>query len=843
MLKVLKIFSENKKTLILIMGLGLFLSLVPSHLAQAGVWENIEGILTYIATWPLKIMGLTVALILLTLGLLAGVLCFIAIGFLSWIKTICLSIPATHGGVVDIGWTFTRDFANMFFILILVFIGLATILKIKDYEAKKTLPLLILIALLINFSPVVVGFVVDITNLITNFFLNQIGSFDWNTFKTILEMVWGPLKTSLGSFVDFKADFLQVIGQVTTVAVFGLVLIAFFTYATATYVVVSVFLFARILYLWILTILAPIAFLSYVFPATRKIYMIGWDNWWGQLLQWSIIGIPIGFFLYLSNWIMSHQGVINSSFQSGGLSTAIIDPNLSISDIMFQGFANIFSNMLAPLVALVILYMGVELSKKLAPAAALQIIEGVKKAGKMIAMSGIAAATLGAGAIGVAGLMGKASAGAAKFEAAAGKVPGIGKGLQLGIAKPISWATRGAERVAVPPLLKYAAAVRTAKIPEEFEKMTPDEQQRYTEAQLTKGARIQYAAKMADLGTLGKTPPQFQEKMAAEAEEKADDRRSPHLKPFSEKIFDVLPDKLTARAKIALESTPETKREMQGKINEMAEGITIEAKVNPDLDNEIIKQAAKKFKVPVSQVTDDMKNATVENIAAGAVHTKELKPKDMAGMAKGSVKSLAFRWGMRHGTSAKMQKILDSFDKDTVENVLDGTGGLNQAFDALKNQPEEQKRVLKNLQRDNESFLKWFFTAPAGKSWKFRGREIIEKPAEEGGYGGYDKFATQVRPIIEKEKEEEKARKDWGERGKLAEEELAERMAKEKKEKIPKDWKKKGRREPPEPSAGLADRLAEEELADRLTREKKEKIPKDWKKKGGKEPPEPSEGV
>lgn len=737
MSKILKIFSENKKTLILIMGLGLFLSLVPLHFAQAGVWENIEGLLTYIVTWPLKILGLSIAIILFILGLLAGVLCFIAIGFLNWITTICLSVSVTHGGVVDIGWTFTRDFANMFFILILVFIGLATILKIKDYEAKKTLPLLILIALLINFSPVIVGFVVDVTNLITNFFLNRIGGFDWNTFKTILELTWGPLKTSLETFIDFTAPFMEVIGEVATVAIYGLVLIAFFTYATATYIVVSVFLFARILFLWILTILAPIAFLTYIFPATRKIYMIGWDNWWGQLLQWSIIGIPIGFFLYLSNWIMSHQGVINSSFQSGGLSTAIIDPNLSISDIMFQGFANIFSNMLAPLVALVILFMGVNLSKKLAPAAALQIIEGVKKAGQVIAMSGIAAATMGAGAVGVAGLMGKASAGAAKLSTAAGRVPGIGKGLQLGITKPISWATRGMESVVAPPLLRYAAAARTAKIPEEFEKMTPGEQQRYTDAQTTKGSRIQYAAKMAGLGTLGKTPKEFQEKMAAEAEEKAE---ISHLKPHAEKIFDVLPDKLTARAKIALEATSEDKQRMQEKIDEIANEMSIEARVNPVLNNEIMKQTAEKFKAPIGQVTDQMKETTIKDIAAGAAHTRGLKPKDIPDVTKGSVKSLAFRWGMQHGTSAKLQKILDSFDKDTVENVLDETGGLNQIFDALKNRPQEQKRALKDLHRKNESFLRWFFTTPAGRSWKFSGREVLERE-----FTSYDNFITQMR--------------------------------------------------------------------------------------------------
>lgn len=90
--------------------------------------------------------------------------------FLTWAAN-----PNLVGGVasntfVQAGWTVVRDFANLFFILIVVAIGIATALRVKQYEVRKTLPRLIIVAILINFSPVICGAVIDAANIITNFF-------------------------------------------------------------------------------------------------------------------------------------------------------------------------------------------------------------------------------------------------------------------------------------------------------------------------------------------------------------------------------------------------------------------------------------------------------------------------------------------------------------------------------------------------------------------------------------------------------------------------------------------------------------------------------------------------
>ena len=104
---------------------------------------------------------------------------FLIAGLTNWLIEITIDIPIIPGSVgappfVKMGFDLTLQIANMFFLLILVFIGLATILRLQEYQLQRTLPKLILIALLVNFSALLVGFVVDVANIATHFFLQSI---------------------------------------------------------------------------------------------------------------------------------------------------------------------------------------------------------------------------------------------------------------------------------------------------------------------------------------------------------------------------------------------------------------------------------------------------------------------------------------------------------------------------------------------------------------------------------------------------------------------------------------------------------------------------------------------
>ena len=80
----------------------------------------------------------------------------------------------TQEAGVSAGWEALRDLSNMFFILILLVIALATILKIQSYGYRQLLKKLLIVAVLINFSKTIVGIAIDFSQVIMLTFVSVI---------------------------------------------------------------------------------------------------------------------------------------------------------------------------------------------------------------------------------------------------------------------------------------------------------------------------------------------------------------------------------------------------------------------------------------------------------------------------------------------------------------------------------------------------------------------------------------------------------------------------------------------------------------------------------------------
>ncbi len=233
------------------------------------------------------------------------------------------------------GFDTTRQIVNIVFILILTFIGLATILRLQTYQLQKTLPSLIIMALLVNFSGVFVGFVVDIGNIFTKAFINAGESLKVWSVADIPLIPFGGGAAKLGTHI---------------------VEIIYYLISTLVYFVVVLLFGVRTLILWTLSILAPIAFAAYILPGTKKY----WSQWLQTLIQWSILGIPIAFTLYLAKTVM-----LAGPSGFGGL----LDPASSLFKLA------------APFTALFLLFLGITLSMQLAPAGASAVISKGKEWG------------------------------------------------------------------------------------------------------------------------------------------------------------------------------------------------------------------------------------------------------------------------------------------------------------------------------------------------------------------------------------------------------------------------------------------------------------------------------
>lgn len=311
---------------------------------NVGCW--IARLISTVTGLVAGIFDLLIAPIAGAVKLLAGAvarLMGIAIAYLSGI-TVTPGISTTPE-FVTIGWNFTRSLANNFFILILAFIGLATILRLQAYQLQKTLPLLIIMALLVNFSGVLVGFFADIGTLVTNFFIQATAKTAWDNFgATFTKMsFWGG--NPAASFATHIAE------------------IIFYLIATLIYFVIILLFALRAVILWTLTMTAPLAFVLYILPATRRFF----SDWWKQLIQWSLIGIPISFFLFLASMVLG-----------GGA-----EPALHLSAAAPQAIASLA----APFTTFVLLFTGIAMSMAMAPAAAQGAINFGQKWGGRAAMA------------------------------------------------------------------------------------------------------------------------------------------------------------------------------------------------------------------------------------------------------------------------------------------------------------------------------------------------------------------------------------------------------------------------------------------------------------------------
>jgi len=270
-----------------------------------------------------------------------------------------------HSEIAQVGWRVSRDIANMFFILFMVIIAFATILRIERYGAKELLPKLIIIALLINFSLVLCYVLIDITNVAAFFFINNATNNNQvklsavfldglqaarimtaafceqylidrdacdanssattdqkNTCRTVAEKKYNECQSNITSQTTAEQDFLDVaISQIGSVFV---VFIAVFIMFAG-----GVLMAIRSIAIWFLVIISPLAFMCFILPALRR----QWEGWLHQFTRWCIFAPAYTFFLWLTAKICTQQKIqLISDIQNAPFLTLQANVNQFFSD-------------------------------------------------------------------------------------------------------------------------------------------------------------------------------------------------------------------------------------------------------------------------------------------------------------------------------------------------------------------------------------------------------------------------------------------------------------------------------------------------------------------------------
>ena len=210
---------------------------------------------------------------------------------------------------VLIAWAVLRDVANMFFIFIFLAIGIGTILNLQQYNIKKLLPVLLAVAILINFSLFFTRATIDIAHGFAGAILNQSGvvitecdneenclikqgiatafiqqlglvSIFGNSVDTTLganaRERQGELERSENSI--FTGTSASDGGRALAFGFFGFI---FLSAAAIVFLAGAVLLIMRIIKLLLLMIASGPAMAAYILPSTRKHF----DKWLQSLIQ------------------------------------------------------------------------------------------------------------------------------------------------------------------------------------------------------------------------------------------------------------------------------------------------------------------------------------------------------------------------------------------------------------------------------------------------------------------------------------------------------------------------------------------------------------------------------
>lgn len=183
------------------------------------------------------------------------------------------ALIAEESGFVYQAWRVTRSVINILLIIALFAISFSNITRINidTYTIKKALPNLIIGIILANASLYIIRFMSDITTVVTYFFVNQVGS---------------------TTFADFVGDTAELFGKNAILTIgWGLGPLAFLLiliFALITIVGLlwlSFLLYFRLVSIYLLTILSPLAFVSYGIPGFDKYF----KQWWQQFTKWLFI--------------------------------------------------------------------------------------------------------------------------------------------------------------------------------------------------------------------------------------------------------------------------------------------------------------------------------------------------------------------------------------------------------------------------------------------------------------------------------------------------------------------------------------------------------------------------
>lgn len=214
------------------------------------------------------------------------------------------------GDSIEKGWMIIRDLCNMIIVILLLIYAFAMIIRQENKVGDKGFVVrLLIVAILINFSRLLVTIAIDIAQV---FMLTFVNGFAATGAGNILSGI------GMTQYVNFKqAEFGDSPGGGLawhTVLIGLLISIVFLAIVALLVFMISVILLVRIVMLWVLVVFSPFAFLHFV--GFKKI-VDQTGRWWQEFGKVVTVGPLVAFMLWLSLLTMSNanQNMVTEEVQ------------------------------------------------------------------------------------------------------------------------------------------------------------------------------------------------------------------------------------------------------------------------------------------------------------------------------------------------------------------------------------------------------------------------------------------------------------------------------------------------------------------------------------------------
>ena len=293
-MKINKIKSSKKilKTLFFI-----FLFILPFKKASAGFLGNLLGSLfslASIATAPILIIIMLMGYIIASISSILITASGFLLNITNQLQTL-LTSPSNI--IVNMGWSIVRDIANLGFIIIIIILAIALILRVKEYEFQKYFPKLIFSVIGVNFSLEITRIIINFSQVLANFFLSKISTSPFTIGSNLLG-AFGPQRIMKGlNFENFSNEIFsgELAINMIYITITPYLMTIFNIILSSVIFITAISLLVRFIYLSILTIIFPAVWLINLTPK-KELVSKWWDKFINQVFYYPIVT----FFIYLT---------------------------------------------------------------------------------------------------------------------------------------------------------------------------------------------------------------------------------------------------------------------------------------------------------------------------------------------------------------------------------------------------------------------------------------------------------------------------------------------------------------------------------------------------------------